>query len=99
MSKKERNRQHYLEARKSTGCSQNEWARLFNLDSKAGAGCRQKGQPNVAAKEAGTKGVNMPECLASELLRHFHGLGYDVKNIEFNEEGKITNINKTSPSE
>ena len=94
MSTKERNKKLYIEARHSTGCSQNDWARLFNLQPDTGVKHRQKGQPNVVAKEKGDKGVNLAECLASELLRYFDEQGFDVKNTQFDEQGHITHIPK-----
>lgn len=84
----------YTEARKATECSQNDWARLFNLQPHTGVKHRQKGQPNVAAKEKGDKGVNLAECLASELLRYFDEQGFDVKNTQFDELGRIVNIQR-----
>ncbi|MCU7556081.1 hypothetical protein OCL06_15930 [Alteromonas sp. ASW11-19] len=94
MDTKARNKQLYQEARQATGCSQNDWARLFTLTPGKGAKHGQKGQSNVALKESGTKGVNQAECLASELLRYFQAQGYDVKNTEFDEDGRITSIPK-----
>ena len=88
MPTKERNKRLYSRARISTGCSQDDWGRLFNLGTK-------KGQDVVSKKENGAKGVNLPEALSSELLRFLHEQGYDVKNIEFNELGEIKNINPT----
>ena len=87
MSAKVRNKRLYTQARLSTGCSQDDWGRLFNLGIK-------KGQDIVSKKENDAKGVNLPEALSSELLRFLHDQGYDVKNIEFNEQGEITNIKK-----
>ncbi|MEG3764912.1 hypothetical protein [Alteromonas sp. 14N.309.X.WAT.G.H12] len=92
---KENNRKLYTEARLAANCSQNDWARLFNLQPDTGVKHRQKGQPNVSAKEKGTKGVNLSECLAAELLRYFHAQGYDVKHIEFDENNRIVNIPRT----
>ncbi len=99
MAENERNKRIYLGARYSTGCSQNDWARLFNLQPVPIAKHRQKGQPNVAAKENGNKGVSLSECLASELLRYFHEQGFDVRNTQFDENGHITfiPINKPHP--
>lgn len=94
MSSKDRNKQLYIAARNLTGCSQNDWARLFNLQPDTGVKHRQKGQPNVAAKEKGNKGVNLAECLASELLRYFNEQGFEVKHTQFDEQGRITHIPK-----
>lgn len=94
MSTKERNKQLYVAARHSTGCSQNDWARLFNLQPDTGTKHRQKGQHTVSEKENGVKGVNMAEGLASELLRYFHDQGFDVKNAQLDENGNITSIPK-----
>lgn len=92
MDPKQRNRKRYMTARRETGCSQNDWARLFNLQPDSGVKHRQKGQSNVAAKELGSKGVNLAECLASELLLYLHNQGFDVKGIAFDSEGQIVSI-------
>jgi hypothetical protein len=64
------------------------------LEPSTGTKHRQKGQPNVAAKEKGNKGVNLAECLASELLRYFNQEGFDVKSTQFDENGRIITIPK-----
>jgi hypothetical protein len=87
MTTKEIKRQMYADSRIKTKCNQDEWARLFNLGA-------QKGQQNVSTKESGVRSVNMPEAFASQLLMFIHQKGYDVKNIEFNEDGYIANISK-----
>ncbi|MCF2903102.1 hypothetical protein L1267_22295 [Pseudoalteromonas sp. OFAV1] len=85
---KEKKKRLYKTARQITQCSQNDWGRLFNLEPHNG----QKGQPNVALKESGTKGVNKAECLASELLVFLYEQGFDIKNTEFDKQGTITHI-------
>jgi len=96
MDIKTRNRQIYCDPRKKTGCSQNDWARLFTLTPNGGPKHRQKGQSNVGLKETGKKGVSLSECLASELLQQFAEIGYDIKNIDFDESGRIISIPKMS---
>lgn len=91
--KKEQNLEVYKRARQVTGCSQDAWARLFSLSPTTNP-AKYKLQPNVALKEAGKKGVNMPECLASELLRYLFENGYEVSQIEFTDEGAISTIPK-----
>lgn len=91
---KESNLSVYKEARRGAGCSQNDWARIFALQPLGLPKHRQKGQPNVAAKESGRRGVNDAENLASQLLLHLSELGYDVKNIQFDIHGKIEDIPK-----
>lgn len=97
MDSKLRNKKLYMEARQITGASQNDWARLFNLTPLTGVKHGQKGQPIVAAKESGAKGVNLAEGLASELLRFLDEQGYDVLKTQFNEDGQITSIPKKQP--
>lgn len=89
MDTKARNQQIYITARQVTGCSQNDWARLFTLTPNGGPKHRQRGQSNVGLKETGKKGVTMSECLAAELLRLLDSEGYDVQHIDFDEHGRI----------
>lgn len=94
MTDKERNLALYIQARKETGCSQNDWARLFTLTPLGAPKHRQKGQQNVQQKEAKKKGVNQPEAMASAILAHLHKTGYDVKNIDFDKNGNVIDIPK-----
>lgn len=94
MISKERKKQIYMDARVATGCSQNDWARLYTLSQIGQAKHRQKGQPVVYQKENDKKGVNLPECLAAELLRFMYSQGYDVKNIQFGEDGGLLSVPK-----
>ncbi len=87
MATKENKRIAYSQARKVCDCDQSDWARLFNLGS-------EKGQDNVSRKESGVRGVNMPEVLASELLKFLYNNGYNVKEIKFDSNGRIANIPK-----
>lgn len=80
----------YTQSRIKTGCDQSEWARLFNLGSN-------KGQSHVSDKETGSRGVNMPEALASQLLALLDSQGFDVKNIQFDDNGYITHMPKAKP--
>lgn len=88
MPSKEIKQDMFFESRTSTGCDQHEWARLFNLGAN-------KGQSHVSDKETGARGVNMPEALASQLLLFISEQGFDIKNIEFDKNGYITEIPKT----
>jgi len=83
-------KQHmYKDARKKAKCDQAQWARIFNLGA-------QKGQHHVSFKESGSRGVNMPEALASQLLSFIAEQGFDVKNIKFDADGFITEVPKSS---
>lgn len=84
----------YREARKKIGLTIHSWGRIFAL------GNTKDTYQNVSLKEKDvtpqpgsiSKGVNMPEALAAEMLRIFHYLGFDVDKIEFDEKGRIAKI-------
>lgn len=74
----------YINGRAGSGLNQPQWERLFNLGGK--------GKSHVSEKESGTRGVNKPEALASQLLLFIAKQGFDINGIEFDENGYIVGV-------
>lgn len=91
MSSDEFRRELFIECRVATNSTQKDWAQLFNLGKK------DAGQSNVSAKETGTRGVNLPEALGSQLLNFLHQEGYDIHNAVFDKHGRLITIPRSQP--
>lgn len=74
----------YVKGRSGSGLNQPQWERLFNMGGK--------GKSHVSEKELGARGVNKPEALASQLLLFIAKQGFDINNIEFDENGYIISV-------
>lgn len=87
----EERRQLYIQCRAKTKLKKKEWGRLFALGNLKN--CDQvvshKENPPVPGKTS--KGVNLAESLASQLLVFLHDQTYNLKKIQF-EKGVITDI-------
>lgn len=88
----------YRECRAHTGLNKRQWGRLFALGSLKNTDQVVSHKENPAKPGPGTtsKGVNMPEALASQLLAFLHDQGFDIEKIVFDENGKIVAISKCS---
>lgn len=90
MSSDESRKAIYKRSRATTGINKRQWARLFSLGQEKGA--TEVDKKEKAIGEANSRGVNMPEALASGLLEYFYRQGYDVEKMEFDGDGNIVNI-------
>lgn len=93
MSSIESRKEIYKRARDTTGMNKRQWGKLFSLGEVKGATEVDKKEKNVG--QAGGRGVNMPEALAAGLIEFLYNEGYDIENMDFNEDGEITNIPKS----
>ena len=84
----------YRDCRTHTGLNKRQWGRLFALGNRKNTDQVVSHKENTEQPGKGTtsKGVNMPEALASQLLSFIHDQGFDIANIEFDDKGKIKNI-------
>lgn len=90
----------YRESRAHAAVNQRQWGRLFalgNLKNTAQV-VGHKENPLRPGKETTSKGVNMPEALAAQLLMFIYDQGFDIENIEFDDNGRIINIPRKSSS-
>lgn len=82
----------YIHCRTKTKLKKKEWGRLFALGNMKN--CDQvvshKENPPVPGKTS--KGVNLAESLASQLLVFLHDQTYNLKKIQFDDKGVITDI-------
>lgn len=84
----------YRDCRAHTGLNKRQWGRLFalgnlkNTDQVVG----HKENPEPPGKGTTSKGVNMSEALAAQLLVFLHKQGFDVGNIVFDNDGHIMHI-------
>lgn len=90
----------YAECRVHTGLNKRQWGRLFALGKTKNTDQVVSHKENPAKPGEGTtsKGVNMPEALAAQLLVFLFDQGFDVANIEFDSDGRIINIPKSNPN-
>ncbi len=86
----------YRDCRAHTGLNKRQWGRLFALGNLKNTDqvVSHKENPERPGKGTTSKGVNMPEALAAQLLAFIHDQGFDVAGIEFDESGKIKQIPK-----
>ena len=84
----------YRECRAHIGLNKRQWGRLFalgklkNTDQVVG----HKENPDPPGKGSTSRGVNMPEALAAQLLSFLHDQGFEVSGIEFDDTGRILKI-------
>lgn len=88
----------YRDCRAHTGLNKRQWGRLFALGNVKNTDqvVSHKEKPEQPGKGTTSKGVNMPEALASQLLSFLYDQGFDITNIEFDGEGKIKSIPKST---
>lgn len=87
MSSKESRKRLYKQSRAATGMNKASWANLFSLGAGKGAAEVDKKEKND--DQPGSRGVNMPEALASGYIEYFFSQGYDMENTSFDENGKV----------
>jgi len=86
----------YRACRAATGLNKRQWGRIFalgnlkNTDQVVG----HKENPELPGPGSTSKGVNMSEALASQLLFFLSEEGYDVGSIEFDEGGLMKPLKK-----
>ena len=90
-------KQIYRQARLDAGLNQRQWGRLFALGNLKNTAqvvghkeCDQAPGPGSSSK-----GVNMAEALAAQLLAYLASQGIDIQSIEFDEMGRITHMPDT----
>lgn len=90
----------YREARAHTGLNKRQWGRLFALGRTHNTHQVVGHKENPAKPGPGTtsKGVNMAEALASQLLVLLHDQGVDIEGLRFDEKGRLTSIPFKEPS-
>lgn len=86
----------YRECRAHTGLNKRQWGRLFALGNLKNTDqvVSHKENPDLPGPGTTSKGVNMPEALAAQLLSFIHDQGFDTAQIEFDPEGRILDIPK-----
>lgn len=94
MSNKDTQKQIYRDCRNKTGLKPSQWGHLFSLGGTGGH--KEVGKKELQSGEANSRGVNMPEALASQLLLKLDTEGFDIASINFNEDGLIIYFPKKS---
>lgn len=86
----------YRECRARTGLNKRQWGRLFAIGKKNNTDqvVSHKEKQDKPGKGTTSRGVNMPEALAAQLLAFLHDKGFDIAKIIFDENGKIIEIPK-----
>jgi len=86
----------YRDSRAHTGLNKRQWGRLFALGNPKNTDqvVSHKENPERPGRDTTSKGVNMPEALASQLLTFLYDQGFDIANIEFDDSGRIKKIPK-----
>lgn len=86
----------YRNARSETGLTKPEWGRLFALGNTHNTFqvVNHKENPTQPGSGTSSKGVNMPEALAAQLLVFIHNQGFDINRIAFDDQGHIVDVPK-----
>lgn len=86
----------YRDSRAHTGLNKRQWGRLFALGNLKNTDqvVSHKENTERPSKDTTSRGVNMPEALAAQLLAFIHDQGFDVSAIEFDECGRIKQVPK-----
>lgn len=84
----------YRDSRAHTGLNKRQWGRLFALGNLKNTDQVVSHKENLEqpGKNTTSKGVNMPEALASQLLVFLHDQGFDIEKIQFDKNGRVTEI-------
>lgn len=90
----------YRESRAHTGLNKRQWGRLFALGRTRNSHqvVGHKENPAAPGPDTTSKGVNMPEALAAQLLVFLHDQGFDIEAVSFDEEGRVQTIPRKTPS-
>lgn len=96
MSTPEKRKQIYKDCRANVGLNKRQWGRIFALGllKNTDQVVSHKENPASPRTNSTSKGVNKAEALAAQLLQFFNEQGYDLKAIEFDDEGRIINFPK-----
>lgn len=72
------------------------WGRIFALGNERNTAqvVGHKENPIKPGTGSTSKGVNMSEALAAQLLKVLHDDGYDVSAMRFDDSGRILSIPK-----
>lgn len=93
MSSVEVKKEIYRDCRARTGLNKRQWGRLFALGNIKNTDQVVGHKENQNPPGIGTsKGVNMSEALAAQLLSFLYDQGFDITNMEFDANGKVTGI-------
>lgn len=92
MSNKDSQKQIYRNCRGKTGLTPSQWGHLFTLGGTGGH--KEVGKKELQSGEPNSRGVNMPEALASQLLLKLDKEGFDITSIVFNDDGLIKRFPK-----
>lgn len=84
----------YRESRAHTGLNKRQWGRLFALGREKNSDqvVGHKENPTPPGPNTTSKGVNLAEALASQLLVFLYNEGYDISKIQFDETGRIVDV-------
>jgi hypothetical protein len=82
----------YMNARQHTGLTSREWGRLFTLDSTDGS--REVTKKENPLGSANSRGCNLSDALAAQLLVLVGDAGYDINQFTFDEAGLLKNTPK-----
>jgi hypothetical protein len=82
----------YIQCRMRTKLKKKEWGRLFALGNMKNCDQVVSHKENPPDSGKTSKGVNLAESLACQLLHFLHDQKYNLKKIQFDENGVITDI-------
>ena len=92
MSNKDSQKQIYRDCRRKTDLTRLQWGHLFTLGGNGGH--KEVGKKELQPGEASSRGVNMPEALAAQLLLKLDDVGFDITAIDFDNAGLIIKFPK-----
>lgn len=84
---KEQKQKVYRDSREKTGLTIHQWGRLFTLDSVDGS--REVTKKENPLDSTNSRGCNLSDALASQLLVLLDASGYDIDKFTFDEAGLL----------
>ncbi len=87
MSNKDSQKQIYRDCRHKTGLTPLQWGHLFTLGGAGGQ--KEVNKKELDPGEVNSRGVNMPEALAAQLLVKLEKEGFEITKFVFDDKGVI----------